>query len=247
MAEKTGSTVSTGSQASSPVAGQQNGGSPGRVAPGVSAASSVPAFGGNRGGKSRRDGLAPGSQAAKEADRKRDAERKRLAREEAARLAEPPPLPSAAETGNGSLPPPVNGLAPGAPGAVPVQSDVVPWDPGTIRPLLEELINGSEQSRVQKRKTRAVAVGLPDRIVKEVAGDANYPDAAKRALALSGANGTAKILNGLGVSGKYSDAAIASTALIAILISNRRSDARFEEMIAEFKKSQVPKPAQTKP
>lgn len=60
---------------------------------------------------------------------------------------------------------------------------------------------------------------------------------------MSGANATAKILNGLGVSGKYSDAAIATTALIAILISNRRSDARFEELITEFKKQSQPQPA----
>jgi hypothetical protein len=50
-------------------------------------------------------------------------------------------------------------------------------------------------------------------------------------------------MNSLGVSGKYSDAAIALTALTAIVVSNKRSDAKFEEMIAEFKKAQAPKPA----
>ncbi|MGH8022226.1 MAG: hypothetical protein ACRED1_01490 [Limisphaerales bacterium] len=112
--------------------------------------------------------------------------------------------------------------------------------------MLEELIEGAEQARIAKRRGRAVAVGLPDRIVKEVAGDANYPGAAKRALALSGSNSAAKLLNELGVSGKYSDAAIAGTALAAILLANRRSDAHFEQLIAEFKKAQGPKAA-TKP
>ncbi|HXC34256.1 MAG TPA: hypothetical protein VNV43_00160 [Candidatus Acidoferrales bacterium] len=88
---------------------------------------------------------------------------------------------------------------------------------------------------------RAKAVGLPDRTVKELASGATYPAAAKRALALSGSNGTAKLMNSLGVSGKYSDVAIAVTALTAIAVSNKRSDAKFEEMIAEFKKAQGPK------
>lgn len=53
-------------------------------------------------------------------------------------------------------------------------------------------------------------------------------------------------MNSLGVSGKYSDVAIALTALTAIVVSNKRSDAKLDEMIAEFKKAQAPKPA-TKP
>jgi hypothetical protein len=52
-------------------------------------------------------------------------------------------------------------------------------------------------------------------------------------------------MNSLGVSGKYSDVAIAATALGAILIQNRRSDEKFEEIIAEFKKGQGPKPGTT--
>jgi len=199
----------------------------------------VPPVEKSRGGRPRKDGLPAGSPEAKTADLRNDRDRKKEERG----VFEPAPLPAAGPGLAGPTAPPVNGaaVAPGVPG--PVQSDVVPWDPATLRPLLEELIEGAEQSRIQKRKTRAVAVGLPDRTAKELAGDAAYPGAAKRALALSGANGTAKILNGLGVSGKYSDAAIASTALIAILISNRRSDARFEELIAEFKKQKQPTPA----
>ena len=110
----------------------------------------------------------------------------------------------------------------------------MPWDPGTLRPLLEQIINSAEEARIQTRRTRAVTVGLSDRHVKEVAADAAFPGPAKTALALSGANGTAKILNSLGVSGKYSDAAIAATALAAILIQSKRSDEEeFEELIAE--------------
>jgi hypothetical protein len=232
-----GTTGSTSPQTSASGASGNLGGKP---PPGIPAASSVAAFGGNRGGKPRKDGLVPGSPEAEAADKAIDAERKRQARA-AQKLADPPPLPSAPANGSGPVAPPINGAG-ALPGAAPgVQSDAVPWDPAALRPLLEELIEGAEQSRVHKRLERAKAVGLPDRTVKELASGATYPAAAKRALALSGSNGTAKLMNSLGVSGKYSDVAIAVTALTAIAVSNKRSDAKFEEMIAEFKKAQGPK------
>ena len=214
--------------------------------PTPSAVASVPAFGGNRGGKPREDGLVPGSSEAAQADKDKDARRKRDDRA-AKNKNNPPALPSALPPVLNSTIAPAAGASPGTPGPAPLQSDAVPWDPAAIRPLLEEIINGTEQSRIQDRRSKAAAVGLPDKVVKEVASLASYPDAAKRALALSGSSATAKAMNSLGISGKYSDAAIASTALIAIMVSNRRSDEKFEEMIAEFKKGQAPKPATAKP
>jgi len=240
MAEKSNAPGTTGSPAAQTSASGASGNVGGKPPIGIPAAASVPAFGGNRGGKPRDDGLVPGSREALAADKEKDAKRKRDARA-AERVVKPPPLPSAPANGNGPVAPAINGAG-ALPGAAPgVQSDAVPWDPAALRPLLEELIDGSEQSRVQKRQERAKAVGLPDRIVKELASGATYPAAAKRALALSGSNGTAKLMNSLGISGKYSDVAIAATALTAIIVSNKRSDAKFEELIAEFKKAQGPK------
>jgi hypothetical protein len=58
--------------------------------------SSAPLFGGHKGGgKKRLDGLVAGSPEAVEADRKKDAERKRLARAEKRNSETPPPLPPA--------------------------------------------------------------------------------------------------------------------------------------------------------
>lgn len=237
--EKKESPGGIGSQAAKP--GPQS--APGTVAnkpsPGVHAKLSVPAFGGNRGGKARQDGLVPGSAAALEADRKKDAERKRAVRE-AKKLADPVPLPSAPPPPIGPIQTPVNGASalPGSPD--PVQSVAVPWEPDTIKPLLELLIEETEQSRINSRKSRCATIGLPERVTKEVVILAAYPAKAKQALVLSGANGTTKILNAVGISGKYSDAAIAVTALLAIVISNRKSDEKFEELIEEFKLSQEP-------
>src|SRR5579862_2754249 len=58
------------------------------------AAASVPLYGGNRGGKKRRDGLVPGSPEALEADRKADRDRKQQERDSKRRLAPQPALPA---------------------------------------------------------------------------------------------------------------------------------------------------------
>jgi hypothetical protein len=118
----------------------------------------------------------------------------------------------------------------------------VPWEAATLRPLFEQLIEGAEEACVEKRRVKALSAGLPDKVVKEIVSDAHYPGAAKRALALSGPNATAKALNSWGVSGKYSDAAIAMTAVMAIVIHDKRSNAKLDELIAEFKKAKGTEP-----
>jgi len=148
--------------------------------------------------------------------------------------------------GPGSGPAPQPGV-PGGDGAVlpapgnPLET-IVPWESGTLRPLFEQLIEGAEEARVEGRRVKATTAGLPEKHVKDIAIDARFPATAKRALVLSGPNATARLLNQIGISGKYSDAAIAGTALVAILIQSRRSDAKFDELIREFKKAQGTEP-----
>jgi hypothetical protein len=237
MVSQANKTPGAGSTPAQPGAGSASGSVAAKPPAGIPAAASVAAFGGLRGGKPRDDGLVPGSPEALAADKDKDAKRKRDDRA-AKKLADPQPLPSAPANGVHTVSPALNGAA-ALPGTAPIVQEI-PWDPAALRPLLEELIDGAEQGRAEKRRARAAAVGLPDRVVKEVTAGAVYPAAAKRALALSGSNGTAKLMNSLGVSGKYSDVAIAATALTAIMVSNRRSDAKFEELITEFKKAQKP-------
>src|SRR5258707_9089158 len=103
-----------GSAAAQPVASGSAGNKPAAPPTAVSAAASAPLFGGNRGGKKRLDGLAPGSPEAIEADRKKDAERKRTRREAVQRVAEPPPLPSAGAPAPGANLAPGSGQSPDA-------------------------------------------------------------------------------------------------------------------------------------
>ncbi len=193
----------------------------------------MPAFGGNRGGKPRKDGLPPGSPQADEADRKADTERKRLARQNSAQLAEPAPLPALAAPGPGPEPAPPGAVVPAAPGEGAAPEPVVPWDPATLRPLFEELIEGAEESRVQKFRNMATEGGLPDKLVQEIARDAKYPPMAKRTMSITAPNVTAKAFNRIGLSGKYSDEAILATALIANLVKGRRLQAKLQKLIEQ--------------
>src|SRR4051812_5498640 len=106
----------------------------------ASAQQSVPKFGGNRGGKARTDGLAPGSPEALEADKKKDRERKQAARKTIS-VAEPPALPAAGQKGVYSVPPSPGSAVPGTSGPVAQAAPApVPWQPETLKPLFDQLV-----------------------------------------------------------------------------------------------------------
>jgi hypothetical protein len=198
---------------------------------------SVPQFGGNRGGKKRHDGLPPGSIQAKEADRKRDAERKRQDREEKRRLAEPPPLPSAvAPPGNTNGAAPgvegANGVGPSAPLAAPIQ-----WQPEMLREFTDEIVNAIEQSRVAKFSALMREGGLPDLLVKRVAQDSHYPAGSKRAVQIATPRVACKWLNKAGLSAEYADEVALVTALGSILIQGRKLQSQLESLIEQFRKA----------
>src|SRR5579872_2301004 len=86
-----GSTPPSG--AAQAVAGNGNAVALGPVATTPHASATAAKHGGLRGGKKRDDGLVPGSPEALEADKKKDAERKRKEREEAKRATDPAPIP----------------------------------------------------------------------------------------------------------------------------------------------------------
>lgn len=234
MAEKKDTARGNGSTAAVNVPASPAGNVAATAPPGSPAALSVAPFGGNRGGKKRTDGLVPGSPEAEKADRDKDAERKRLARA-ASPPALPSPVSSVANPGPASTPGAT--ALPGSP--APGQSVPVPWDPNTLKPLLEQIIDGAEKARVAKRRAQAVAVGMPGPVVEESASLATFPGSAKTGLAVSGANGVAQIMNSLKISGKFQDPSIAVLSIASIVVSMQQSDAKFEEMIAEFKKSKA--------
>jgi hypothetical protein len=110
---------------------------PGIAAAGADAAALAAKHGGNRGGRPRKDGLVPGSVEAITKDREADAERKRVirARQSAILAATKGPVLPGLDDPNA---PPAGGPA------------VVPWDPGTLRPIFDQLVPAAEKFMVSR-------------------------------------------------------------------------------------------------
>jgi hypothetical protein len=185
-------------------------------------------------GRPRADGLAPGSPEAAEADRKRDAERKRQERAEAGKLAEPPPLPPAGAPGAGPVPAlggPQSSLLPAPVAPAPL----VLWQPDTLREFTDELVEAAEETRVKNFAAKAAEAKLPEKVGREVVKDSHFPAVAKRGLKLSTPKVAAKWLNKAGISAEYADEVTLAGSLLAIVIQGRRLIAKLDELIAAAK------------
>ena len=213
------------SSAAAAVAPVGNGGAGAMPAPGGSAKDTAPRFGGLRGGRKRADGLVPGSPEAVEADRKKDADRKKKQRAQ-----EPSPLPSINRpTNEGAPSAPGDGLGtlPGAQGAA-----FVPWAPDTLKPVFEQLLPAIEQVTVHQVTVRAAKARLPGEIVKEFGADAKWSGPARKALELSAPQLSAKWLNKLGVSADNQPEIVFATAVTSILASHVLLLRRLDKLIA---------------
>jgi hypothetical protein len=157
------------------------------------AAESVPLFGGKRGGKARLDGLVPGSDEAKEADRKKNAERMRLARERERAEQTPqrlsPVAASAESPGVQTIP--VVDLAGG--------SAIVGWLPEDFKQVAPDTIDVIEQWRIQDKIELAESGKLSPPVVAKIAKDAAFPPASKKSLQGSCPEALAKIFNACNV------------------------------------------------
>ena len=173
------------------------------VATGHSTVSPAP-FGGKRGGKSRTDGLVPGSAEAKEADRIKDAARKSEQRA-AAKAANPAPLPAATNPGG-----PVAGdgggyVADSTNGESGIVAGViVPWTAKILqRParLLTRILDRVKKWDIMRRLDKS---RLPESVKKEIASDIEWADGAKDDFANALAECASIELNRRGVSAQHS-------------------------------------------
>jgi len=243
MAEETKPPGGTGGPPTGQVAPGPAGTNLPPVAPATSAQASVPLFGGFRGGRKRADGLIPGSPEAIEADRKKDAERKRLERSTTTKLDEPAALPSATATVTNP-----NTATPGAQSpAIALQAaPAVPWQADMLRSLSDELINTAEAARIAQVAGKIKEAELPEKIAREVMKDVPYKPVYKKMLMLSTPEVAAKGLNKLGISAEYKDEVTFVTSLAAILLQGRTLNAKLDELIAEVKASKETKPPEKK-
>ena len=228
MALETKSASGAGSPVASPMAAKPAPNKPAAPPAPVSALASVPSFGGNRGGKKRADGLPPGSPQAIAADKEKDRVRKQTLRDEAAKLAQPPALPSAIPgQANPTATPSPGGVA----GADPASPPTIPWEPEIIKKFTDNLIEVAEAGRVQQITGKAREARIPERVVKEISEDAHYPAVAKASLQISAPRVTAKWLNKAGVSAEYADELAFVTSLGAILIQGRKLSQKLDKLI----------------
>lgn len=202
------------------------------------ASASVPLFGGNRGGRRRNDGLAPGSPEALEADRKKDRDRKLAVR----RLAEPTPLPSAGQTSPSPGQTQVNGQGTDLVPVAGEQGSVAPaelWDPGMFEDLVSEGLDLCEKKRIHDLAETAQAAALSQALVAEIKRDAAYNPAFKATVSKAGPRALAKTLNRLGVSAKYSDEGLCALAMLSLWFQGWRLQARLEELIEKDRKEKA--------
>jgi hypothetical protein len=194
-----------------------------------SARSSVPIFGGHRGGRKRKDGLKPGSQAAHEADKERDAERKRLERAEAADLRDPPPLPA----GPGPMAPQAISVA-GMPGADAFAPDiVVKWHAKDVEKLVAQFIALTEELCTKSVTTRCQKANLPEEVASKITNDVAWAQSAKDMIEEGGSELAAKYLNESQISPEIKPFILIAIGTLQIAINHQQVLKRLDAIISQ--------------
>lgn len=214
-----------------PVAAGSPPGAPGQPAPGDAAALAVK-FGGNKGGRPRKDGLVPGSAEALLADREKDASRKRDTRAQARTLLALSQAPAPVATLPGGADP---GTAP-APG-----QNLHPWDPGLVAPVFEQVVPAIEKLLVARLGAKAAKAKLPLDLVKEIERDAAFAAPAKAAIVTAGPVCVAKWLNAAGIGAEHAPEVILGTAVASIAAAHFMLCARLDNLVKEANKPQPQK------
>lgn len=171
------------------------------------------------------------------ADREKHAERMRRARERERQAKPPEPLPSIL----GDTPAP-GASAPGDPtaspgdlGSVPgVAPDApVPWDPKLLAPLIKEALAATEAAIVNGNRTKAAKAKLAKELLDQIVSDSKFSPALLSTVNLTAPRVIAKWMNKAGISGEYSDEALLSLAALSLYITQQKTSAALDKLIAE--------------
>jgi hypothetical protein len=203
---------------------------------------SVPMFGGNVGRRKRADGLKPGSDEAKEADKRKDAIRKRMARAETAAQTAPPPLPSASGTpvgvpvaervpivhmDNAAL------QMPGMAGALVVQ-----WQGKDVEELTRKLIELTEEFCSKQILSRCRRAKLQPVDIEEIKNDARWKKTAKEMLEQGGSELFAMALNKSGVPPEYKPFILVTIGAMEIALNHMKVLKRLDALIEQTKRKE---------
>jgi hypothetical protein len=177
--------------ASQPVAGATSGHVP------VAAPAPPAAFGGNPTGRTRKDGLKPGSPEAAEADKKRNAERMATKRAAEKSAAQPPALPASTPGTSAVLSNPGATTIPVVDGFQEPAS--VGWLAEDFKQVAPDTLDLLEQWRIADKVSLAEEGKLSGAVVRQIEKDAAFPAPAKRSLQSSSPAALAKLFNTLNV------------------------------------------------
>jgi len=188
-------------------------------------------FGGLRGGRPRLDGLPPGSEAAKKADRDKHAKEMRDIRAAERKASRPLPAMVVPVKDAGTAPP--DRLQPDL--VAQVAAPVVAWQADALKPLTDELIAAWEDSHVQKMRTLAGEARFPIDVVNKIGKDSNFPPVGKKSLQIGLPRVSAKWLNKAGVSAEWEPEVVTLQGFILIQMHNSRQYAELQKLIEEQK------------
>ena len=211
-----------GSVEQKPVAG-----APGGQVP-LAAPAPPAAFGGNPTGRTRKDGLKPGSPESVEADRKRNAERmaqKRAVEKSAAPPPVlPPPAPSSAvlsDSGAKTIPV-VDGFA---------DTASVGWLAEDFKQVAPDTIDLLEQWRVADKISLAEEGKLAAPVIRQIEKDAAFPVPAKRSLQTSSPAALAKLFNALKVPVALKSYITTCPTLLYLIVRDMQQRAEIRKLI----------------
>lgn len=203
----------------------------GLVAP-APAAPGVIRFGGNKGGRPRKDGLTPGSPEAIAADRDADAKRKREARAAASaqRMATNPPRLAPLASPVANTPAQTIPVVDGPPVDAPVN-----WLASDFNQVAVDSIELADLWNIQRHVKRRLDGKLPHSIVAATADEVGFPAKSKQSLQSSSPAGLAWAFNALGVPVAFKPFVSTFPALTYLVLRDFSIMAKEDKLIAEEK------------
>ena len=229
-------TPPVGSVEQKPIAGASGGQVP------VAAPASPAVFGGNPTGRTRKDGLKPGSPEALEADKKRNAERMATKRAAEKSAAQPPALP-ANTSGTSAV------LSDSGAKTIPVLDGFVEpasidWIDTDFKQVAPDTLDLLEQWRVADKVSLAEEGKLSGAVVRQIEKDAAFPAPAKRSLQSSSPAALAKLFNTLRVPVALKSYITTCPTLLYLIVRDMQQRSEIRKLI-QSEAERASKPAET--
>jgi hypothetical protein len=212
----------------------------------VAAPAPPAAFGGNPTGRTRKDGLKPGSPEAIEADKKYNRERMAAKRATEKSTALPPALPASTAATSAVLSSPGQTSIPVVDGA----QDVAPmdWLPDDFKQVAPDTLDLLEQWRIADKVSLAEEGKLSGPVIKQIEKDAAFPATAKRSLQSSSPAALAKLFNALHVPIALKSYITTCPTLLYLMVRDMQQRSEIRKLIlSEAERSRTPEAPEKKP